>query len=119
MRFVLFAWVLCIVAFSIAPIPFKDLFHTRGHWHYVGHFAVFFSSAILFCWRSRGAARKGLACLGLFILALVVEALEHLIYRNGFEWQDVAVDTAAIVAGLLVIAIAESLDSRPRAQSDP
>ncbi|HEX4165230.1 MAG TPA: hypothetical protein VHZ55_07135 [Bryobacteraceae bacterium] len=102
MRFALFASVLSIVLISVAPIEVKDLFHTRGHLHDLGHFAAFFATAILFCWKYRGIRRTIAVCSGLFLLAIASEALEVAIYHHQFEWTDVAVDSAGVIGGWLL-----------------
>ncbi len=102
MRVVSFVWILVIVVLSLVPIRVKDLLHTRGHWHFAFHFAAFFASAVLFCWSSRGRRNRATLSSGLFLLALTVEWLEVVLYHARFEWEDVAMDAAGVIAGWLV-----------------
>jgi hypothetical protein len=93
--------VLAVVALSFLPPQDKVELHTKGHFHYIGHAAVFGGLAVLLI----GTARTGRGRLFAYVAALgsgfVIEFAQHLIYSEPVEWTDVLVDSAAVVLASL------------------
>ncbi len=107
MRVVIGVWVLFVFALSLAPLSIKMELHTTGRMHSLGHFVVFAITAFLLCWKAVGLQAKLPRLLAAVVFGLASEGLEKVAYHPRFEWRDVFVDTAGVLAGFLAAVIAQ------------
>jgi len=107
MRFIIGGWALLVLAISLAPLPIKRELHTTGRMHAAGHFVVFAITAFLLCWKAVGLQAKLPRLVAAVVFALVSEALEKLVYHPQFEWRDVILDTAGVLAGFIAATFAQ------------
>jgi len=110
--------ILCFVAIavlSLAPIPVKSALRTLGILHNPGHLLVFAASGVLLLAdaRSLSSGLRRMAFILLFCAA--TEALESVIYRNPFEWVDLAIDSLGIALAPLLLGAWRGLKYRIRA----
>jgi Ca2+/H+ antiporter len=103
MRLVALVWVLLIVVLSLIPLPWKDAIGTTGIFHRAGHLLAFLILAFLLCRMASSLAAKIVRCLGAVLLGIVLETVEHLLYRDRMEWDDVLVDTIGVAAGFFCV----------------
>lgn len=98
------AWLMLLAAISIAPWNVKHHFvRAHGPRHFAGHFAVFLITAFLLAAGSGTLHSRLLRCCGAIAVAFVVEAIEAVYFRFPLEWQDVCIDSAGAIAGLMLL----------------
>jgi hypothetical protein len=115
MRYILIPWLLFVTALSLAPLDVKYRFRTIGSMHNFGHLVIFLVTAILMCWNAGSVSAKLARCSAAIAVAILLEGLEKLVYHNAYEWTDVAVDAAGVLAGFLVITLVSwSVPAAPR-----
>lgn len=103
MRLVTWLWLAFLVALSLAPFGVKFQLGTKGQLHDVGHFLAFLATAVLLSWNRKTVRSYVAGCLGACALAIFLEALETAVYRNHFEWHDVAMDSFGAAMGFAIL----------------
>jgi hypothetical protein len=103
MRFILVLWLLFITALSLVPLEVKYRLGTMGNLHNFGHLAIFLVTAVLMCWNASSTPARLLRCCGALLVAMLLEALEKIVYHNAYEWSDVAIDAAGVMVGFLLV----------------
>lgn len=96
MRVLIVVWIVCLTALSLAPWQLKVHLRTPGPFHNLGHFVMFFATALLLCWNTSGLSARIWRCLAALGLGMVLEELEAVVFRNPYEWTDVRVDALGI-----------------------
>lgn len=106
-------WIAALVIGSLLPqqakvalgisTPEGQAVTLRMVWiHRLVHYAAFGSTALLLIAIARKGPRRQAALLAVVVLAVGIEALQHFIYRNGFEADDVRIDVFAACAAYLI-----------------
>jgi VanZ family protein len=93
---------------SFLPEEDKQIVHSRGRFHLLGHFFVF--SAIGFVASRAASTRKGRVvafCAAVF-LGTAIELTEHFAYQSALERKDILVDFLGVVAGTMLARITAS-----------
>jgi hypothetical protein len=103
MRFILVLWLLFITALSLVPLEVKYRLGTMGSMHSFGHLAIFVVTAVLMCWNAGSVSARLLRCCGALLVAMLLEALEKVVYHNAYEWSDVAIDAAGVLIGFVLV----------------
>jgi len=106
MPYLITIWLAFVFALSMAPYEVKDHFGTKGEFHDAGHVAIFFITAVLLCWNAEGVGRKLFHCFLALCVILASEGLEKLVYRDRFEWNDVAMDVGGVLVGFAFAMVA-------------
>jgi hypothetical protein len=83
------------------PAPVVVL-HREIHW------LAFAGVTFLLLLLSRNRRQEIRSAIGVFLLGLSLEYLQHLIYRNPMEWRDVRDDTLAILAAFALYHLVEA-----------
>jgi VanZ family protein len=105
MKVLRLVWLLGLLGFALAPWSLKFRLGIAGRHHDFSHVIAFFLTAIVLSAISRaprhfhylsGPILQGF--LGL-LAAVATEFFEVLMYHNGFEWRDLAVDCAGLAMG--------------------
>ena len=86
-------WVAALVVASLQP--WRPYVRHNGPVHGVLHFLAFFSTALLLLLAARTPRRRVYAPLAVFALGAALELTQRLLYRNAFEWSDLAIDLGA------------------------
>jgi hypothetical protein len=88
------AWLLLLIVGSLQPARLGPgvALHRGIHW------LAFAGTAFLLLLLSRNRRQEIRSAIGVFLLGLSLEYLQHLIYRNPMEWRDVRDDTLANLA---------------------
>jgi len=101
-------WFLLLIVGSLQPArP-----HAIAGLHRGIHLLAFGVGAFLLFSLSRTWRQQALSALATCSLGLLLEYLQHMIYRNPMEWWDVRDDTFAVVLAFLVMHIALMFRSR-------
>jgi hypothetical protein len=96
------AWLLLLIVGSLQPSrPGAVLAHHRGL-----HFLSFGGVALLLLLLARTRYQEIRAVLGVCLLGLSLEYMQHLLYRNPMEWWDVRDDTLAVLAAFALYRLA-------------
>jgi hypothetical protein len=102
MRVVAPLWLAMLLAASLAPDSLKQQLGTKGPGHLAAHFLAFALTGIILCWNSLNlVSRLSRAIIGCGV-ALLLEILEALFYRNAVEWRDVAAGCLGVAFGFAV-----------------
>ncbi len=109
MRLVSIGWLFFVVGLSLIPLPLKIQLGTTGNYHRLGHFAIFFVTAFLLCWKAGNLRAKLFRAAAVIVLGVVLEWLELFFYHASFEWKDVLSDTGGILLGVCAVIIAETI----------
>ena len=97
-------WSCFVIAASVFPIKFGHDSALRARLHGASHIIVFLATVLIFSVCTR-ASKLRLAHLGwIVVVAAATEWLETVVYRNHFEWADLALDLGGIAIGLLLLA---------------
>ena len=94
-----FAWVGVL---SLLPGELKAGLHTRGTFHVPAHALVFALSALMACRSVKGTLGRVVPCLVVIGYGCLLEALQSLISRSQFEWDDLATDACGVVVAFLL-----------------
>jgi hypothetical protein len=81
-----------IAALSLAPFPVKNALRTYGILHNTGHLMIFAASGALLLADARTPSGRVWRITFLLLFCAATEALEAIIYRNRFEWNDLILD---------------------------
>ena len=82
--------------------------------HRVIHWLAFGGAALLLFCVSRGPRQEILGAFATVLLGLLLEILQHVIYRNCMEWRDVVDDGLAILVAIALYRLTGS----PKPRSD-
>jgi hypothetical protein len=86
------AWILTLIAGSLQPArpaPVRGL-HSATHW------LAFAGTTFLLLLLCRNRREEIRAVAATCLMGLLLECLQHVIYRNAMEWRDVRDDTLAV-----------------------
>ena len=110
-RIVAQVWLILLIVGSLQPArpSLVTGFHREIHW------LAFAGATFLLLLLSRNRRQEIWSAVGVFLLGLSLECLQHLFYRNPMEWWDVRDDTLSILAAF---ALYQFLGA-PRAASAP
>jgi hypothetical protein len=93
-------WSAIVIAVSIAPPGIKTYLRPTGPLHAWAHLAMFCAGALVVC-RTGGRPRDWARLVPCLVAtAFLSEMSEVAIYRNAFEYADVAADLAGVLVGL-------------------
>ncbi len=98
-------WVAALVLGSVASGETKAAVGTQGDYHRVWHVVVFAATVVVVGWCLAPVARAWQAAVAAFLLGMLCELLQRLIYIPVVEWADVRDDAAGAAAGWLVLAL--------------
>ena len=105
-----------ITALSLAPIEIKNGLHTTGSLHALGHTALFAVLAIAVIPAQANQARKIIGVLTFSAFGMALEAAQHFLYGNAFEWPDVLLDSCGLILGVSFREILRMLFAMKREQ---
>ncbi len=114
MKHAFLIWLLFVITISLMPFPLKVQLGTIGRLHAAGHFFAFLVTVFLLCKELKGFSGRVAGCLSVFALAVTLEILEMVFYRNHFEWRDVAIDASGMVTGIILVTLVLLSEHTPR-----
>jgi len=98
---------------SFLPVAGKRALHTEGRFHVGLHLVAFGAVGFVVFHAARSRAARIAAFAGAVLLGLAIEVGEHRVFRGPMEWKDVLTDTAGVIAGTLLAALAASRSGHP------
>ena len=105
MKSAFLVWLLFVITVSLMPFPMKMQLGTMGRLHAAGHYFAFLVTVFLLCKELKDLPGRVAGCAAAAALAILLEALETVMYRNRFEWRDVATDFAGVVTGIILVTL--------------
>ena len=103
--------ILALLILSFLPRRDKQLLHTEGKWHSLGHLVALGAIAYVVARIARTARGRWLLFLASLSLGIAIEVGEHLVFRNQLEWKDILIDAAGVVLGTLIAIV--SMPKKP------
>ena len=98
------AWIITI---SFSSLKEKEMFHTKGHLHVIGHVVAFaIVSALLYLSLPTWAPRLCAVILAI-LLGVCTEGGEHIVFNTPIEFTDILVDCFGTVVGILCANLAK------------
>jgi len=111
----LILWSIGVALLSLLPLHLKRAIGTTGQLHDLGHVVAFAITSVLFLRCNRQGGWAVWRLWPVLAFAVILEALESILYSNVFEWSDIGVDTLGMVAGLLAYHLSRArITRRPR-----
>ena len=108
------AALVALVVLSFQQLSIKELLHTRGRFHFWGHFGFFALIEVLLA-TGLGSLRSRLIGAGAMIgVGCAIEVLQNLIYGQPVETSDMLVDALGVIAGLILVLLWDRLTSASR-----
>jgi hypothetical protein len=92
-------WLTAIVALSLIPLNLKVAIGTTGWLHNCGHLVAFAVFAALLTETGHQTGVRIVRAGAALALAFALELAQRAMYRNDFEWRDVAMDSIGTVLG--------------------
>jgi hypothetical protein len=102
-------WLALLIVGSLQPARPGIVAGLHGEIHYV----AFAGAALLLLSLSRTRRREILGAFAIFLLGFSLELLQHLVYRSGLEWRDVADDGLAVLLAFALYRLAGAWKPRP------
>jgi hypothetical protein len=93
----LLVWAIWLGTLSFLPSGMKGQLGTRGALHFPVHFLVFAVPTFIVLLLNKGLSQRLLGCGAVFCYALAIEAGQSMYYNAPVEWNDVGIDTLAVV----------------------
>jgi hypothetical protein len=103
------ATVALTAAIGALPLSWKVALGTRGILHRPLHTIAFATLCGLAIWGLESRETRLLRASAVFVFGFLLETMQHLVYRNAFEWRDCLADGIGVCLAL----IATELQGRP------
>lgn len=112
------ALVVALGILSFSKENAKVRMHTTGHYHLVGHILAFGFVELLIVKNARSMTSRLAWTGGMVLFGCSVEILQHLVYRQPIEFNDICADVLGIMLGLMTSLIWNGLSGSPRLVRD-
>ena len=91
---------LCVLSF--AGERAKQVLHTAGKFHLVGHLFAFAMIELLFVTGVRSLRSRWMWTLAFILLGCAIEVGQHLVFQQPTEYIDIGADCLGVLLGLLM-----------------
>ncbi len=103
-----------LAVLSFSKDDAKVRMHTTGHYHLLGHILAFGFVELMIAKNARSMASRLAWTGGMILFGCSVEILQHLVYRQPIEFNDIWADVLGVMLGLMSCLIWNGLSGSPR-----